>query len=968
MMRSILFFLLLVGSFHIASSQAVVYYEDFSGEGNNATSGTASGTPGGTWSVTTTPSGGSGSFSKQSHGFNERFTIDDTGNEGVWKTNTINITGLGNVGLDIALVTFYANSTDYVRAYYVLNGGPEVLFGELYGGSYSVSANASVVLSGTSLQIVVRGKETNGGSTLFTPHMMRFDDVTVTQIGTLYSRQTGNWSSGTTWSTTGHAGSSCSCTPGTTTSVEIGNAHTVDVNATGNAVNISINNGGTLHFAASNELNVARGGSINIANGGSMTTNNTSNQLNFDYQATNNIVVNGSMTIGDLDINAPATLNISGSGSLTVTDDILIGSTASIVNTMSSSGVTVQDFVEFEAAAAGGSIVNSGVFSINNVLLFNDVNATVTNSGTLSITSALRANGNTDDNNAVINTVTGTLNVGTITPNDGSMIITNNGTINQAGNFTTLDATSVFTNAATGTWNWSYVFGTANDAELTSVLNCTAVGNTFRYNGGGSQTIALVPYHHLSLSNSGAKRILGNLDVNGNLSADAVTLNTNSNTINLAGDYVFINSAPFTEGTGTVIFDGSSDQTILKSSGEIFNNLTIDKSGGTLILDAATSSSITVNGALTLTRGIVLTSSTSPLIVGSTGTSSTGSSLSFVDGPMRKIGNNVDPFVFPVGDGNVWARIGVDYATISGTPTFEAQYFDAAYSTFDTDGSMDNVSGKEYWVLNRIASATTAKVQLFWESSTRSEIDDITTTDLVVAHYNGTKWTSLGRSSISGMPITTGNLTSSTTLSSFSPFTFGSLTLQSNPLPITLDYFTATTNSTNVVLQWKTLSEQDNKNFVVERSTNAEDFYAIASIDGHGTTNQSHRYQSIDSDPIIGKAYYRLKQIDLDGTATYSEIRVVSFEAEVTQTFSLTIFPNPLRNKVLAFELVQVKREIALPVDVLDTRGKLVFQKTIFVRPGEIKHEVALPEALPPGLYFLRMGYPSSVIRKFLIE
>ncbi|RAW03452.1 T9SS type A sorting domain-containing protein [Pseudochryseolinea flava] len=951
---------------HAAAGQTVVYFEDFSAEANGATNGTASGTPGGTWSVTTTPSGGSGSFSKQSILGNERFSINGSGTEGVWQSNSININGLGLVGLDITLVTYYASASDYVRAYYVLDGGPEILFGEVYGGSYSVDAKASVVVSGTSLRIVVRAMENTPGQFFFVNRQMRFDDVTVTRIGTLYSRATGSWLTGTTWSTGGHSSGSCGCTPDNTTSIIVGNGHTVDVNGLGDVVNVTVSSGGVLHFSGSNELNIVRGGSLTVATGGSVTASGAANQINFDYQATNSIVINGSLTVGDIEVTAPATLNISGSGSLTVTDDILLSGISTINNSMTGAGATIQDIINFGNGSPGSIVNNTGLMSINNGVTFNDQNNRITNSGTLTIGNEVTIAVNTYNGNQLVNN--GTFNLAGVNANDGDLTITNNATINQSGNVRRIDAGSVFTNSATGTWNWNYVPGNVYDADMSSILNCSATGNTFRYNGSaGTQYIVQVPYYHLAIANAGTKRLSGDTDVNGNITVDVGTFNSVGFNLNVAGNFTITNNGQFTEGVGTVIFDGSSNQTFTNANGETFYGLTVAKSGY-LIFDAGTATKANVSGILTLTNGKIQTTSTTYLTITATGTSTTGNANSFVDGPMRKVGNNVDPFVFPVGDGNVWARIGVDYVTVSGTPIFEAQYSDAPYGSYDTDGSMENVSGKEYWNLTRVSTTTTAKVQLFWESASRSEIDDITTGDLVVAHHNGTDWVSEGQSAISGLPITTGSVTSSTTLSSFSPFTFGSLSYPNNPLPITLDYFTASLASDHVRLQWKTLAELNNKQFVVERAVNAEEFAPIGTRDGQGTTNNPYTYELTDREPIVGNSYYRLKQIDFDGTVTYSEVRLITFNPEIPTELSLTIYPNPVKNNVLSFELIEPKPTMGFPVTVLSAHGAPIYQGTLISTPGQIKYEVELPSGLPAGLYFLRIGKESGLLRKFVIE
>lgn len=122
-------------------------------------------------------------------------------------------------------------------------------------------------------------------------------------------------------------------------------------------------------------------------------------------------------------------------------------------------------------------------------------------------------------------------------------------------------------------------------------------------------------------------------------------------------------------------------------------------------------------------------------------------------------------------------------------------------------------------------------------------------------------------------------------------------------LPITLSYFTATYQraSNSVLLRWETISEINNYGFEVQkRLGSAGEFATIANsfIPGHGTTNERHTYNYEDRNVSPGMWYYRLKQIDLDGTVNYVEpvqVRVLTSVGENTPTeFSLSQnYPNP---------------------------------------------------------------------------
>jgi hypothetical protein len=233
----------------------VLWQEDFSAEADNAQTGTASGLLGGTWNVTT---GTIGQFSKQTHLFGwEGMQVNQTGAaEVVWTSNAINISGYPEVAIEMELGWAGAGNADYVRCYYKLNGGPEVLFGQQVGqGGANLSNVASVLLSGNTVEIVVRGMENTAGNYLFfgEPNAVGFDNITVTGIQTLYSRVSGNWGTAGTWSTAGLGGVSCGCTPTDETHVVIGNNNTVSITGSSNVINVTVRNTGILRWTSNSD-------------------------------------------------------------------------------------------------------------------------------------------------------------------------------------------------------------------------------------------------------------------------------------------------------------------------------------------------------------------------------------------------------------------------------------------------------------------------------------------------------------------------------------------------------------------------------------------------------------------------------------------------------------------------------------------------------------------------------------------
>ncbi|TGE19743.1 T9SS type A sorting domain-containing protein [Hymenobacter elongatus] len=115
-----------------------------------------------------------------------------------------------------------------------------------------------------------------------------------------------------------------------------------------------------------------------------------------------------------------------------------------------------------------------------------------------------------------------------------------------------------------------------------------------------------------------------------------------------------------------------------------------------------------------------------------------------------------------------------------------------------------------------------------------------------------------------------------------------------DPLPVVLTSFVVTADQADAVLAWRTASEKNNDRFEVERSLNATDFQRVASVAGHGSTAAPSTYQyrdrqagNLSRQPI----YYRLRQVDTDGTSIYGPVRTVQFAG--ARKLAISVYPNP---------------------------------------------------------------------------
>ncbi len=107
-------------------------------------------------------------------------------------------------------------------------------------------------------------------------------------------------------------------------------------------------------------------------------------------------------------------------------------------------------------------------------------------------------------------------------------------------------------------------------------------------------------------------------------------------------------------------------------------------------------------------------------------------------------------------------------------------------------------------------------------------------------------------------------------------------------LPVELTHFSARPKAGAIHLSWRTATETANAHFAVEHSRDGSRFREIGRVAGHGTSTEPHDYQFIHENPPPGIQYYRLRQVDLDGSHQYSHTVSVMLEAG-----RISMFPNP---------------------------------------------------------------------------
>lgn len=437
-----------------------------------------------------------------------------------------------------------------------------------------------------------------------------------------------------------------------------------------------------------------------------------------------------------------------------------------------------------------------------------------------------------------------------------------------------------------------------------------------------------------------------------NLTAAAIIINAgtlddggNTITINGAGGWT-LNGGNFNT-TGQTVFYSKTGvaQTIGGSSPTTFYYLEMNNPTG-VILNVNPAAATNVVGYLDLTSGNLYTSSTNLLVMQDTAAVLNGSSTSFVSGPMEKVGNS--NFVFPIGKDGIYAKAGIS-GMQSASTVVTAEYFPQAYSALTPLASnLNQVSNKEYWMIERTVTSDSLQLQLFWTNALQQNI--INCPYLTIAHYTGGEWINQGGTALGGSICSgsgSGSIITNGYVSTFSPFTFGSND-GGEALPVALLSFNANPANNAVLTQWTTQTEINNAYFTVERSADGQNFEAVGTVKGAGNSSALRNYEYTDEEPLKGTSYYRLRQTDYNGNSTLSDVVPVSFVVNG----SMTVYPNPATSEVF-ISIRNPGDEVTININ--DMLGRRIYSKTYSSIPGSTGQLVSLPTAgnLPAGVYLV---------------
>jgi hypothetical protein len=418
------------------------------------------------------------------------------------------------------------------------------------------------------------------------------------------------------------------------------------------------------------------------------------------------------------------------------------------------------------------------------------------------------------------------------------------------------------------------------------------------------------------------------------------------------GTLQFKNASPATT-TSQLVLTGNKLQTL----------------GGTVLLDVGIGLAINnaagvglatplqVSGPLTLTNGALTTTAANLLTLTSSASLNGGSSTSYINGPMARqtTAGPLSNLVFPMGAGAAYRPVVLNATAQDATtyvvtpkegPAATPTNFLAGTSALPT---LTRVSRLRSLTITPTPSANNFSGTVTLSFGANDNINQPNDASFTIGkNSNDAGWQNIGNG---GVTVTaaatasagaTGTITSQT-FTSFSDFALASTSPDAtiNPLPVKLTGFAAVRQASGAVqVRWATASEQYSARFEVQRSTDAAVFATIATEVARGTTSQAHAYTSTDGAAPASKLYYRLKEVDTDGSVQYSPVVALAATAAATTQM---LYPNPTHDRLV------VPAAAGQQVQVLDLTGHQL-QTALLPPSGEVS-----VQELPAGTYLLRV-------------
>ncbi|NOX17600.1 MAG: T9SS type A sorting domain-containing protein [Chlorobi bacterium] len=466
-----------------------------------------------------------------------------------------------------------------------------------------------------------------------------------------------------------------------------------------------------------------------------------------------------------------------------------------------------------------------------------------------------------------------------------------------------------------------------------------------------------VPTGSATISSGTAVTATLNVDLSAGISIDqgAAFWMTNQSSMTLSN---FYNDGTFHPGDGSVYFD-NDDYPYFSGVPTYFNNLYV-ASGDLPIFNT-----VTVTSVLGLDGGSALLDEGASLYIGPGGSvTATG-------------GFNANRCVVPRASAETYGYMGRYAQSTNETLLFPVGTRNgmAYYSPVEISFQADAISPGAHFVVNPVHAkhpqntSSTDYLQRYWEIYNQgfSNINAAVTcsyspSDVVGNEANlwggkidfGGDWQRLNQADPASHSF-------SGSVDGFSDFTAGEFDV----MPVELTSFTILYDGKVNILSWETATETNNYGFEIERASpegfrdtpRQDEWKTIGFVEGNNTSTVKNEYKFVDDDVENGVYYYRLRQIDLDGTATYSQIINIDV-GNAPKGFVLNQnYPNPFNpSTIISFGSSKRTKAELVVFDQLGRKVKTLFEGTM--EANEIKKITFDAAAFSGGVYFYKLITP----------
>ena len=472
--------------------------------------------------------------------------------------------------------------------------------------------------------------------------------------------------------------------------------------------------------------------------------------------------------------------------------------------------------------------------------------------------------------------------------------------------------------------------------------------------------LALAPLAGLAqtLTNDGATITVeasATLYVAGSVENKAAGILVNSGTVHLTGD---LTNAGTLTSPGTLLFAGSTNQTFSPGPATVAA-LTLNNSGAAGANTLRLAADLSISGALTLLNGMVRTAPVGASTPLATLTLPDGATLTgeaagrYVQGNLRAVRNAVGgtaAVAFPNSAALDPKGQNLGTVTITRTAGLLAPGLSYGQNTGATTKGIDRV----WSVVAALPPAAFVNLALSWVADDDNGFVLSNPAQLFRAASAAGPW---GRQGTAGLATGRSFAADATTLGTFT------LSNANAPLPVELTRFTAEPTGDDALLRWATASEKNNDRFEVEASADGQAFRRIGTVAGHGNSTQPREYQFVDksiaryaADPV----YYRLRQVDQDGSESFSPVRTVRVAAPAGLTAAA--WPNPFATAGPALTL---RTALAGPATLLvhDALGRRVLSRPLALPAGTTTLPLAELGPLATGVYVLTLTQGAAHVR-----